>query len=138
LGEPRFLHELELKPGRGRDIDGEPPGFGFGRGALQNALVERLFRAYFAEGEDLTDHATLVRLAAEVGLPEGEIEGRLADASARATVQAEADGWRRAGISGVPTFIFDGKYAVSGAQEPETFVAVLDRVPAGRAAGVIV
>ncbi len=98
-----------------------------GRG-LQGAAKERIMRAYFEEGTDIGDIEELVRLGAEVGLPEHETRRTLVlGAGTDAVVAAE----RHAvglGLSGVPTFIFDGQYTISGAQEPDTLLRVFDQV----------
>jgi len=85
-----------------------------------DSLVERLFRAYFLEGRNLTDRDTLVALAADAGvdplaarnwLGSGKGVQEIAEAEVRA---------RDLGITGVPFFIFDGKVGLSGAHPPET------------------
>lgn len=91
-------------------------------------MAEALFRANFQEGRDIGKTGVLADVAAQVGLDRdrvarflgGDQLGRVVDES-----QAEA---RSLGIDGVPFFVLDGKYAFSGAQPLETFVAVLDRV----------
>ncbi len=94
---------------------------------LQGALKERLLRAYFTEGELVSDHATLARLAGEVGLDEAEARAALAaDAFAR-EVRADEEEASAAGIRGVPFFVFGEKYAVSGAQPPEVLLEVLQK-----------
>ncbi|WP_067175848.1 DsbA family oxidoreductase [Microtetraspora niveoalba] len=90
-----------------------------GRGA---EAVERLFRAYFEEGLDVGDAATLAKLAAELGVTD---TGEGAD-----EVRAELARARDLGISGVPLFLFEGQFAVSGAQPVETLVAALQEVRA--------
>ena len=104
-----------------------------GGAAGEDAMVNRLFRAFFEEGRDLTSQDVLVTLAADAGLDASIVREHLASRRDFDTVRTEADGWRRAGIDGVPTFIFDGHWAVSGAQEVDTFVQVLDRVSQERA-----
>ena len=106
-----------------------------GGAALEDAMVTRLFRGFFEEGQDLTSHDVLVRLAGEAGLDEELTREHLAAQRDFAAVRAEADGWRRAGIDGVPTFVFDGHWSVSGAQEVDTFLEVLDRVQEERQKG---
>ena len=101
-----------------------------GDAALTDALVERLFRAYFIEGRLLTDVEQLVLLACDAGLPEAEVRAMFASASGRAEVEAEDREARAVGISGVPFFIFNGKTAVSGAHEP---AALLEAIAAARA-----
>lgn len=93
-----------------------------------NELVERLFKAYFTEGLDLGDHTTLARLAAEIGLNEQEALKALEEASLDQTVTEELQEGARLGISGVPFFVFNNKYAVSGAQPSVAFLEVLQQV----------
>lgn len=85
-------------------------------------LKERLLRGYFVEGERIGDPAALARLAGEVGLDAEQATAVLADEDRHADdVRADLAQARAYGISGVPFFVIDGKYGVSGAQE----VAVL-------------
>ena len=95
-----------------------------------DALVERLFRAYFVEGRLLTETEQLVGVAREAGFPESEVRAMLASAAGRPDVEAEDREARAVGISGVPFFIFNGKTAVSGAHEP---AALLEAIAASRA-----
>ncbi len=93
--------------------------------ARQDALKERLFRAYMHEGRSVSDHAELVALAADVGLPPDEAravldEGRFAD-----EVRADEALAAELGITGVPFFVIDGRYAVSGAQPTEVLVQAM-------------
>lgn len=82
-------------------------------------LVERLFRAYFLEGRDLTDRATLVALAAEAGVdPDGARNWLESGRGVQEIAQAEARA-RDLGITGVPFFIFEGRVGLSGAHPPE-------------------
>lgn len=86
-----------------------------------DALLEALFRAYFSEGRDVGDLATLVTLAGEVGLDAAEVEARLASRRDWPAVEQAGAEIRAAGISGVPFFILDRRLALSGAQEPAAF-----------------
>ncbi|MBW6399689.1 DsbA family oxidoreductase [Roseomonas sp. HJA6] len=86
---------------------------------LQHALVERLFRAYFQEGEDIGDPAVLVRLGTETGLPEPVLSAFAAGEAARQEVMAESLGLARAGINGVPSFLMDRHLLFSGAMPGE-------------------
>lgn len=95
------------------------------------AAKERLLRAHFTEGANLSDHETLARLAAEAG-PAGQagtIEARaravLAGREYENAVLDDITLARRMGISGVPFFVIDRKYGISGAQSPETFLHAL-------------
>ncbi|MGO9741182.1 MAG: DsbA family oxidoreductase [Roseiarcus sp.] len=94
------------------------------RGA-QNAVAERLFQAYFEQGLDIGDAATLAGLAGDCGLNADAVREKLAAGDDRAEVGAEIAHWRRAGVDGVPFFIFEGRLALAGAQSPETFAAAL-------------
>jgi len=97
-----------------------------------DALVERLFRAYFVEGQFLGDREALVACAADAGYDADDAlsflaSDELADAIAGADERARA-----LGVSGVPFFVFGSKTALSGAHEPET---LLDAIAQARAAG---
>jgi|SRR5579864_3372649 len=95
------------------------------------AVVDRLFRGYFLEGRDVGDIATLAAIAAEAGISRDEARAFLESNEERAEIIAEDRNARRLGINAVPCFIFDGQYAVSGAQEPEFFFPVFDLVQNG-------
>jgi predicted DsbA family dithiol-disulfide isomerase len=97
-----------------------------GRDGRQDALVERLFRGYFLEGRDLSDREGLVAMAAEAGLPEEETRHFLSGHDGVERVASEDAMARRMGIQGVPCFIFNRKYAVSGAQDPAVFAEVFE------------
>jgi predicted DsbA family dithiol-disulfide isomerase len=92
----------------------------------QRALVERLFAAHFMEAADLSDHAVLAVLAADVGLP-GAAEF-LVSGDGTAEVKEEIGEARALGIESVPTFVFDERWAVSGAQPVEVMRELLERV----------
>ena len=82
---------------------------------LQHALVDRLFRAYFQEGEDVGDPAVLVRLGMETGLPEDTLAAFTGGEAARQEVMTESLGLARAGVTGVPSFLMDRHLLFSGA-----------------------
>ncbi|MER6947897.1 DsbA family oxidoreductase [Nonomuraea sp. NPDC000554] len=93
-----------------------------GRQGLGEEMADRLFRAYFAEGVNVADPAALAGLAAEAGVDDtGEGAAEVREQLGRA---------RRLGISGVPLFLFEEQFAVSGAQPEETFAAAIDEVAA--------
>jgi predicted DsbA family dithiol-disulfide isomerase len=98
--------------------------------AVQRDLKNALLRTYFTDGGDIADHETLAGLAAEVGVDADRARAWLADGSGTDEVRAELDGARQLGIQAVPTFVFNGKYAVQGAQEASTFLQVLEQVAA--------
>lgn len=95
---------------------------------LKQKMAARLFKAQFTDGANLADSETLVTLAAEVGLDKARVAAYLASNEGKAEVQAEIDEARALGITGVPTFVFEGKWGVSGAQESETFLKILEQV----------
>ncbi|MCM6762527.1 DsbA family oxidoreductase [Rathayibacter sp. ZW T2_19] len=99
---------------------------------LQLELKERLLRAYFVEGRDLADPAVIASLAEEVGLDEAGTAQALAEQRHLADVQSDIAQAREYGINGVPFFVLDGRYGVSGAQEPQAFTEVLEHVLAER------
>jgi len=92
----------------------------------QDEMVEALFRAYFLEGKDIGEIDVLVEAAGSAGLKTNETRAYLVGEEGAEETKAEAWEAKRLGISGVPCFVFDGKYAVSGAQEPEVFSQVFD------------
>ena len=98
---------------------------------LQDEVVETLFRAYFTEGEDIGDRATLVKLAAAAGLDGTTVDAYLGGAEDDDTIRAEDAFARQIGISGVPCFIIDRQYAISGAQPAEAFIEVFDLARSG-------
>ena len=95
-------------------------------------MKQKLMDLYFTEGADLTNHATLVQAAADVGLDADDIREALASDQDVAEVEQEAQQAKEAGIEGVPMFIFGGKFAVSGAQAPEHLAEAIERMAAGR------
>lgn len=102
--------------------------------AEQDAVVEALFQLYFQEGQDLGATAVLLAAVERAGLDHELAEAFLAtDLHHDAVVQEDATA-RRMGIQGVPCFIVDGAYAVSGAQEPEYFMPLFDLIQTGQAA----
>jgi predicted DsbA family dithiol-disulfide isomerase len=93
--------------------------------ALQDAMKERLLRAYFSEGELMSDPDTLVRLAGEVGVPEDEVRQMLASDRFAAEVREDERMAQAFGISAVPTFVVDRKLGVSGAHPPDALLQLL-------------
>lgn len=91
-----------------------------GEAEVEADVVERLFRAYFVEGEDIGDAAVLADIGAAAGLDRDELAGWLATEAERDEVSAEVAEAQRIGVTGVPCTIVEGRYAVMGAQEPET------------------
>ena len=100
----------------------------------QLELKERLLAAYFVEGRHLGRVEVLADLAAEVGLDRDEAVAALTDHRYLADVKADVVQATAYGINGVPFFVLDGKYGVSGAQETATFRQVLEQVRSEQAA----
>lgn len=92
---------------------------------LQAEFKERLLKAYFEQGRHVGRAEDLADLAVEVGLDRDEVLAALESEEFLPDVRADIAQARAYGISGVPFFVLDGKYGVSGAQEPETFVQAL-------------
>jgi predicted DsbA family dithiol-disulfide isomerase len=82
---------------------------------VQDAVVEALFRAYFAEGRDIGDHAVLAEVAGAAGMDAGAVAAMLAGGEGQDAVLAEDAAARRGGISGVPSFLMDRHLLFSGA-----------------------
>ena len=94
---------------------------------MQPAMKERLFRAYMTEGEAISDRDTLTKLAAEVGLDASETREMLETDAFVDDVRRDEIQAQRLGIRGVPFFVIDGRYGVSGAQTPDVLLDVLRR-----------
>ena len=91
----------------------------------QPEMKERLLRAYWVEGRRVGRIDELVELAGEVGLDQDAARQALQAGEYRQAVRADVEQAERYGISGVPFFVLDGKYGLSGAQEPDTFLQAL-------------
>jgi predicted DsbA family dithiol-disulfide isomerase len=98
------------------------------RSGLQGPVKDRIMRAYFEEGCDIGDPEELVRLGTEAGLAEGAARNALILRVGQDGVVAAERHAQVLGITGVPTFIFDGTYTISGAQEVQIFARVFDQV----------
>lgn len=90
---------------------------------VQDAVVEAVFRAYFTDGRDIGDRAVLLDVAAAAGLDRGRAETLLAGAADLDAVRREEAEAQRRGVTGVPFFVINGTVALSGAREPEAFLA---------------
>ena len=92
----------------------------------QDAVVEALFRAYFLAGEDIGAPEVLLRVAESAGLNPADARAFLESDLEEAAVRAEDQAARQAGLQGVPTFIINGKFALSGAHQPEVLHQMFD------------
>ncbi|KAJ3204869.1 hypothetical protein HDU82_005545, partial [Entophlyctis luteolus] len=95
----------------------------------QNTVLVTLYRSYFEQGKDLSDPEVLVDAARAAGLDEAVVRTQICagDLLLKETL-ADVRGAQRDGIQGVPNFVFDGKYQVSGAQESETFLRLFEKL----------
>jgi len=93
---------------------------------VQGEAKERLLRAYFTEAEAIGDIETLVRLSAEVGIPEADARALLASDAYAEQVRDDEREAAELGINGVPFFVIDSRYGVSGAQSPDVLLKALE------------
>lgn len=93
-----------------------------------DALVERLFRAYFVDGIDIGNVDALASLAGDSGFDAAAARAWLASDGGRAAIAAEEQHSRVLGVSGVPFFVFNQRLAVSGAQPPEVLLEAIEQV----------
>jgi predicted DsbA family dithiol-disulfide isomerase len=100
---------------------------------LQLQMKERLLAAYFVEGRHVGRVEDLADLAAEIGLDREDVVRSLTEDESLEAVRADMAQARAYGINGVPFFVVDERYGVSGAQPPEVFTEVLGRAAADRA-----
>lgn len=98
-----------------------------GERGVQDAVKERLLLAYFSQGRAVSDHDVLAELAAEAGLDADEVRAVLADQRYAGQVRADENDARSLGITGVPFFVVDRRYGVSGAQPSDALLQVLER-----------
>ncbi|MBL7965296.1 MAG: DsbA family oxidoreductase [Flavobacteriales bacterium] len=95
---------------------------------LGDAAKERLFKAYFCEGVHLADRQELLRLAKEVGLDHAEAKRVIESDAFTAEVRADEAEAQRLALRGVPFFVLDGRYGISGAQDSNVFLNALRKV----------
>ena len=94
----------------------------------QQRLKERLLNAYFCDGADIGDHDVLAACAAEVGLDADKVRAFLDSNDGSAEVAQLLQVARESDITAVPTYVVDGRWAVPGAQDTDTFVSVIRRI----------
>jgi predicted DsbA family dithiol-disulfide isomerase len=95
-----------------------------GRGDLAE---ENLFKAYFTEGKNIADRSELMEIGKKIGLESEELQAVLQADKFSDEVRADIEEAGRIGVTGVPFFVFNRRYAVSGAQDTETFLDVLNK-----------
>lgn len=95
---------------------------------LQSELKERLLKAYFEEGRHLGNLDELIALGVDVGLEQAALTEALHSGVFANEVSADVDRAREMGVTGVPFFVFNGRFGVAGAQSPEVFLDVIERL----------
>ncbi|MCJ8139667.1 DsbA family oxidoreductase [Falsirhodobacter halotolerans] len=98
----------------------------------QMAVVDRLFKAYFQDGLDISDHDVLARIGASVGMDEGVLRRLLESEADRDDLRARDADARDKGVSAVPTFLLDRQFVLAGAQPVDQWLAILDDIAASR------
>jgi predicted DsbA family dithiol-disulfide isomerase len=93
----------------------------------QNEAEEKLFQAYFTDGKNIDDYPTLIQLGAEIGLNTTALKTALENKMYANDVFADIAEARKVGVRGVPFFVLNRKYAISGAQESDTFLKALEQ-----------
>jgi len=101
----------------------------------QNRLVRRLFKLNFEEGRNIGDHAVLIEAAREAGMDAAVVETLLPTDADVESVRNEIATAQRMGITGVPCFLLEGRYAVMGAQDTATLADAIRQVAAAKAKG---
>ncbi|WP_042347550.1 DsbA family oxidoreductase [Bacillus massiliigorillae] len=91
-------------------------------------MMERILKAYFTDSVNISDYDVLTKLATEVGFDEKEVQAILTEGKYSEDVQNDMKQAVQIGVRGVPFFVFNQKYAVSGAQAGEAFLEVLEKV----------
>lgn len=94
---------------------------------LGSEIEERLFKAFFTEGKNVADIETLTQLGKEVGLDENELQAAFTDEQYQYQMKQDIQEAANLGVQGVPFFVFDRKYGVSGAQPPQAFLETLNK-----------
>lgn len=97
---------------------------------VQTPVKMALFTRYFGLGEDISDPEVLAGAASDAGMEAAVVARLLAGDTDREAVRAEAEHFRAMGVTGVPTFIIGGRYVVSGAQRPEFWNDLMDKLDA--------
>ncbi len=87
--------------------------------------MERLFKAYFQDGEDLTKPETLVKIADDAGMQSDLVDQLLETDSDLEKTKQQIARAQELGVTGVPCFIIDGRFVIAGAEKPETIAAAI-------------
>jgi predicted DsbA family dithiol-disulfide isomerase len=95
---------------------------------LMKEMTERILRAFYTESKHIGDHATLLELATELGLDRDQVAELLAGNAMSEQVRADQQEAQHYGIRSIPFFLINKKYAITGAQQTETFVQTLQQI----------
>ena len=95
---------------------------------VQNAVVDGLFKAYFEDGRDISNHEVLCDLAEAAGMSREATATLLASNADHETIDAEDDAARQMGVSGAPTYLINARYVIQGAQDPELWLRLVDEL----------
>jgi predicted DsbA family dithiol-disulfide isomerase len=104
--------------------------------AMQTKVVEQLFRAYFEEEKDITDHEVLLEAGVNAGLQKEEVKKLLETDQCGELVDEEVEEAQMRRIQGVPHFVVENRYEVGGAQEANTFVEIFEEVAKRHSGGM--
>ena len=104
---------------------------------LQYNLKEALFKAYFTDGGNPSDHAQLTHIAEDAGLDRRRATAILASDEFADEVRAEEQLWLQRGVNSVPTVVFNGQYAVTGGQPVDTFVGAIRQIMSEARGGTV-
>lgn len=96
--------------------------------AVQDRVHAELCTAYFVDGRDIADHGELAAVAKQAGLDQVDVEGYLSSDAGSAELRAELGEGRALGLSSVPTYVFERRWAVTGAQSPEVLRDILVQI----------
>jgi predicted DsbA family dithiol-disulfide isomerase len=99
---------------------------------VQDAVVEALFLAYFTAGRAISNRKTLLDVVADAGMNRHQAEGVLNSDEGMQAIRVAHEQSRRIGVEGVPFFIVNGKFTLSGAQPPDAFVEGFGQAVGGR------
>ena len=102
---------------------------------VQDAVARRLFQLYFEEGADVGDRAVLIGAARDCGMDATLVETLLAAGADVDEVRAEIETARRMGVTGVPCFLIENRYAIIGAQDAETLADAMRQIAGAKARG---
>jgi protein disulfide-isomerase len=140
LEQSKAMHQNVVDMGKKANLD-----FNFDKALISNSLKahrmlqmaktknlgdqtkEVLLKAYFMEGKNMSDEQTLIDLGTSVGLNENDIKASLTDPEFYNLVQRDIQESQQIGVQGVPFFVFDRKYAISGAQPVENFIQTIEQ-----------